>query len=403
MKQTRWTISAVLLGSAVALSTTPAFAASFKVGVGQDYTSIQAAVDAASDGDSINVYPGTYQEVNANTAAVTINKSLKLKAKIKKSDPMSQVIIVPNPGQLHGILAEGTEAVHIDGLSIKGFTVQGFPKNGIWLRYVDNFKLDSNTSIGNLENGIWPTLSANGQVKKNVSYGSDDSALWIEASTDVRVLSNTLYDSVTGLEVTISQNVEMSKNTVYNNTVGVGLYHPNGAGMDIPPGLTPGGWELSKNHIYDNNRPNSAPPASLAGALPPGGGVLVFGVDSVQASGNLIEDNDFYGLALVDYCAGVDGGPNNCGANPPIVEGFPELNKFENTEFANNGTAPDPMHPLADYAADVTYILTTIFDPNPSPPYLLNTVCGSTPPTFTKAGLGSTSGAGAVISFPPKC
>ena len=38
-------------------------------------------------------------------------------------------------------------------LQIKGFTVQGFPKNGIWLRYVDDFKIDSNTSIDNLENG----------------------------------------------------------------------------------------------------------------------------------------------------------------------------------------------------------------------------------------------------------
>jgi hypothetical protein len=409
MKQAFRTIAAVTFGSAIALSSSPALAASFKVApTGQDYTSIQAAVDAASDGDSIIVYPGTYQEVNANTAAVTINKSLKLKAKIKKSDPLSKVIIVPNPGQNHGILVEGTEAVHIDGLQIKNFTVQGFPKNGIWLRYVDNFKLDSNTSIDNLENGFWPTLSANGQVKKNISYGSDDSAMWVEASTNVRVLSNQLYDSVTGMEVTISSDVDIEKNDIHNNTVGVGLYHPNGAGMPIPPGLTPGGWVLKKNHIYDNNRANSASPSSLAGALPPGGGMLVLGVDAVQVDDNLIEDNDFYGIAIVDYCAAVDGGPNDCETVPHIVEGFPEGNRFEDNELNGNGTAPDPTHPLKDYAADFTYILTDIFDPDPSPPYSpVNVLCGTSstnPGGYTTSGLGVTSpGAGQTLSIRPKC
>jgi len=389
MQQARWTITTVVLGSAIALSASPAFSASFKVGADQDFQSIQAAVDAASDGDTVIVYPGTYQEVNANTAAVTVNKSLKMKAKSKKGDPLLQVVIVPNPGQNHGILIEGTEATPIEGFQIKGFTVQGFPKNGIWLRYVNDFKIDSNTSIDNGENGIWPTLSANGQVKKNVSYGSDDSALWVEASTNVRVLQNVIYDSVTGLEVTISTDVEMTKNTIYNNTVGVGLYHPNGAGMDIPVGLVPGGWELVKNHIYDNNRPNTAPPTSLSGALPPGGGVLVLGVDGVNVQDNLIENNDFYGVALVDYCAAVDGGDNDCDINPAIVEGFPEQNRVDGNEFISNGTAPDPMHPLAAYAGDFTFILTDIFDPNPSPPYLTNTVCGNVPSTFTRVGIGT--------------
>jgi parallel beta-helix repeat protein len=259
-------------------------------------------------------------------------------------------------------------------------------------------------SIDNGENGIWPTLSANGLVKKNTSYGSDDSALWVEASTDVRVLQNTIYDSVTGLEVTISSNVEMAKNTVYNNTVGVGLYHPNGAGMDIPPGLVHGGWELNKNTIYDNNRPNSAPPSSLAGQLPPGGGVLVLGIDSVLAQSNTVEDNDFYGVALVDYCAAVEGSASDCDLIPAIVQGMPELNKFEKTEFSNNGTNPDPLHPLAEYAADFTYVTPPIFDPDPehAGPYQANSVCGTPLSSYTRKGVGPGLG-GAAVGFTSGC
>jgi len=401
MKQARWTITVALVGAAFVVSASSAHAKSFKVGVGQDYTSIQAAVDAASAGDKVIVYPGTYMEPHANLAAVTIDKPLKLMGKPDKSDPTG-VKIVPGPGQIHGILVEGTETTHIDGLQIKKMTVQGFTNNGIWLRYVDNFRIDSNTTIDNGENGIWPTLSANGQVKKNTSYGSDDSALWVEASTNVRVLQNTIYDSVTGLEVTISSNVEMEKNTIHDNTVGVGLYHPNGAGMDIPPGLTPGGWVLNKNTVTDNNRANSAPPSSLAGALPPGGGVLVLGVDGVHAASNVVTGNDFYGVALVDYCAAVEGGDNDCDDVPAIVQGNPEGNIFEKNEYTGNGTNPDPMHPLAGYAADFTYITAPIYDPDPghAGPYIANFVCGTPLEDYTRDGV--TFG-GAAVFFQPGC
>lgn len=390
MKKARLSIGAALIvGLALAASASPALAASFKVGTGQAFSSIQAAVDAASAGDKIIVYPGTYMEPSVGEHAVHITKALKMKAKVKKSDPGSVVNIVPNAGHLDGIYVEGTEATHIDGFQIKGFTVSGFSRNGIWLAYVDNFKIDSNTSADNLHNGIWPTLSAHGDVKKNVSYGSEDSALWVEASTDVRVQQNELYDSVTGLEVTISEGVEMTKNIIHGNVVGVGLYHPNGAGMDTPPGLVSGGWVLSDNHIYENNMPNPVV-GGLVGSLPPGGGVLVLGTDGLVAERNLIENNDFFGVALVDYCAAVDGSPNNCTANPAIVEGFPEGNRFLNNELIGNGTNPPPSHPLAAYAADVTAILTDIFDPNPSPPYTPpNTFCGTTPSNFTKGGVGS--------------
>ena len=63
-------------------------------------------------------------------------------------------------------------------------------------------------------------------MKKNVSYGSEDAALWVEASENVRVIGNDISGSPTGLEVTVSKNIQIKKNDVHDNTVGMGLYHP---------------------------------------------------------------------------------------------------------------------------------------------------------------------------------
>ena len=140
---------------------------------------------------------------------------------------------MPDPGQMHGILVEPANEgdPDINGLEINGFTIEGFPNMGIWLRHVNNFNIQNNESINNLENGICPTLSANGQVKKNVAYGSQDTALWVEASQNVRVINNELRNSPTGLEITISKEITVETNNIHDNTIGVGLYHPATAGL----------------------------------------------------------------------------------------------------------------------------------------------------------------------------
>jgi len=316
--------------------------------------SIQAAVDAASPGDTITVMPGDYTEPSTGRAAVRVTKPLKLVA--KSTLPAAKVRILPNTGQRDGIVVEPASPgdPDIDGVEITGFTVEGFQNNGIWLRHVNNFTIENNETINNLENGIWPTLSANGLVKKNVSYGSQDSALWVEASENVRVIENDFHHSPTGLEITVSKEITAEKNNVHDNTVGIGLYHPSAAGL---PPLQPiednGYWHIVDNFVHDNNTPNSAPEGSMAAGLPPGGGILVLGVDHVDLQGNRIENNDFFGIGMINYCLAVDGTDFSCAANPPAVrDTSPDNNKFISNHLANNGTNAPPG-PFQGSAADI--------------------------------------------------
>ena len=320
--------------------------------------SIQEAVDAAAPGETITVMPGDYTETHSGTAAVHITKPLNL---IAASQPDAKVRILPGPGQSHGILVEPASEgdPDIDGLQISGFTIEGFSNMGIWLRHVKNFTIENNESINNLENGIWPTLSANGLVTKNVSYGSQDSAMWVEASENIRVVDNDLHNSPTGLEITVSNEITVESNEVHDNTIGIGLYHPATAGL---PPLQPldknGYWHIIDNYVHDNNAPNTAPEGSETSQLPYGGGILLLGVDHVDLQNNRIENNDFFGLGLVDYCLVVAGTDFDCGANPPeVADTSPEYNQVIGNDLTNNHGAP-PKGPFQPFAADMLMITT---------------------------------------------
>jgi len=172
-----------------------------------------------------------------------------------------KVRIVHSGTQLTGIYAappgcEPEEFVcpdELQGFYVRGFTVEDFPHNGIQTRWVNGFKFIRNESIRNLHNGIYPTLSLNGLVQDNYSYGSLDTAMWVAGSENVRVIGNELTGAPTGLEITVANNVHAIHNDIHDNTVGVGLYHPNAAGNPQLPVMA--NWVIEQNDIYDNNLP----------------------------------------------------------------------------------------------------------------------------------------------------
>ena len=352
---------APVLALAIASAPGTAVAKYVKVQPGQ---SIQAAIDAASPGDTIKVLPGDYTESPSSAVAVRITKPLSLIG-LKGPGPSQKVRILAAPGQQHGIVAEpaATDDPDIDGLTIRGFTVENFENNGIWLRHVKNFTIVDNASVNNLENGIFPTLSANGLVKRNVSYGSQDSALWVEASENVRVVDNDLSQAPTGLEVTISKEVTIERNDIHDNSVGVGLYHPSTAGLpqeEWPPYWNDGSWHVQKNDVHDNNTQNSATEGSETAALPYGGGILVLGVHDVDVLKNDIANNDFFGIAVINYCVATFGTDFNCGANPPPADPKPAHNLVAKNMLEDNHGAPPPasqVGPFAAYASDILEIV----------------------------------------------
>ena len=246
----------------------------------------------------------------------------------------------------------------VKGFYVRGFSVEGFPRNGIQTRWVDGFEFVRNASVNNLNNGIYPTLSANGLVQNNVSYGSLDTAMWVAGSENVRVIGNEVYGSVIGFEITVSNNVLFTQNKVYDNTVGIGLFHPNGAGNPPTAVVDLTNWVIEHNDVRDNNRPNDALPGTFQSALPPGIGILLAGVSGHTIAKNTVAGNDFVGIAVLGWCTANAGGPNNCDDKPPVIGGVlydPAANDnlVSQNKVSGNGTSPPPGPPFPP--ADLLY------------------------------------------------
>jgi parallel beta-helix repeat protein len=369
--------------------------------------SIQAAIERSRDGGYVYLRPGTYREFSDPMNGLNISKSIHLiglsfpgqgngvadrprRAVIQNSGGQRNgIVVVPEDRQdcmsCHTDLAPpfpikpGVEPglkmrePMIHGIEIRGITIDGFDNNGLFTENVDGFSIVDVTSLNNRNYGIFPTLSKNGVITRSEAIGSDiDSGIWVETSENVDVTYNLVEGNVNGIEVSNSDDILVTHNEARNNTIGFAIlllpdiFDDRAGAKRI---------DMKHNRIHDNNKLNTARPGSILSLIPRGIGIIHLGVDDSLISGNLIENNDFAGIAISDYCLPLVGLPTfQC--PPPF--GFPGIpsdpsitpefladqsadnNTVVDNVLINNGTNPDPG-PFTPFAADLT-LLT--FDDN---------------------------------------
>ncbi len=305
--------------------------------------SIQAAVDAAAPGSRVEVMPGEYVEMHGGQAAVLVQKSLEL---IGLNED-GEVKILPGPGNTEGIYVLGTEDAFIEDVLIEGFTIDGFSENGIWTFYARNFEIRNN-NVGNSDHvGIYPQLSAQGLVRDNVAFGGLDSAMWVSGSEDVRVIDNELYGAPIGLQVNVSEDIEVEAVTAYDNVVGIAFTHPlaSGLGDDVDKafGYRTEYLRFSDSEVTENNLPNPVSGGTL-GMLPTGTGLLLIGHDRAYVENSDFTDNVYAGVVMVDHCLVTGDTDEDCA---------PDDNTIVGNTITGNGLDPTDDNDFAELAADV--------------------------------------------------
>lgn len=382
MVRSRALAPAVLSLAAALFTALPALAGDYRwfqvVSPGQ---SIQQAIDQAAPGGVVLVKPGTYHENASGTNGLQISRGVRL---IGLSTPSAPVVLENAGGQRNGIVAVPSD--HYDcmschsslappfdllphaqgmtlsqdptiyGLTISGITIKDFSNNGLFARGVDGYSFIGVHSVNNPNYGIFPVSTRNGLIALSSATGADDSGIWVETSQNVRVAYNRVEGNVNGFEVSNSDDIVLEHNLARGNTVGMAiLFLPDI--FDVRQDTQR--ITIRDNQIEANNKPNTASPGSILSTVPPGIGILHLGADDSQIEGNVVEDHDFIGIGVVDYCLAVFGGPFDCGSDPEVTPGFIQDSRASNNrvvgnQLANNGGNADPdTNPFAFTASDL--------------------------------------------------
>ena len=248
------------------------------------YTSIQAAVNAAHVNDTIRVAQGVYQDIVTDsdlvTTTVLITKDLRLiggfSPDFQSHDPSVYTTTVDGQNIVKGFSVLGSN-VHIEG-----FDVANTDQHGIWVHASNNGKR-ANATIGNnqVRNGQGIGIffyRSDGTISSSLITSNIKNGVAIVEST-VDVISNTITNnSDNGIYVGRST-VVIDRNTVMSNTSG------GGAGLVLETFTT----FTVTNNVINNNQ----------ALLYSGGGIAVYDRATGIIEGNQITNN------IGDYGGGI--------------------------------------------------------------------------------------------------
>ncbi len=176
-----------------------------------NYSSIQHAINEVSEGDTIFVFPGIYNE------SIVVNKTINLFGKDKNS-----TILDGNEIGYYTILIQAT-SVNISGFTIQNGTV------GIYVvgyENVSNNNAITNNNITNNIGGIYlSNRSSNNLISGNIITKNKGEGIRLYGSFNNKINGNIITEnSAIGIALwELSQFNFISKNTILNNQRGITL------------------------------------------------------------------------------------------------------------------------------------------------------------------------------------
>ena len=363
--------------------------------------SLQSIADAANDGDTIFLEPGTY----LGQTMILKDSNLSIIG-IKTCDTGARAILLNDPMAPadNGIISCGSlttcptpdpmdpDQDHIaDNLLFQGFEVNDFDANDIFtggadgVTYRDMITRGPGTNPGT-EYVLFPVLSNNVLVEDSLVEGVRDAGIYVGQSTNIVVRNNEVFGNPAGIEIENSANAEVYGNYAHDNSGGILIFK-----LVLPIEYS-NCHVIHDNIITNNNIPNFG--SGLVGDVPVGTGMLILSNDSGVFQNNTVTGNDTFGIVLTDQNVLnvlFDPDPFPVLATDYIAEN----NSFVGNTQTGNGQNPDPFVP-PQFASDGAVVVTNggsgpgqcgddvarFCKLDPMTPCTSDAVCGANGPCF---------------------
>lgn len=231
-----------------------------------NYTTIQDAVNNATSGDTIIVYPGTYTEnVNVNVSNLSILSY--------SGNPEDTTV------KYLGVLSHNFKISARD-VTISGFNIAGSYPTGIYMSGVSGVNINGNRFSGN-GCSVQIQGSSRCSLLNNTVTNSADKGFYIQTSSNCTLAGNTVSNTSSyGIYLLSSGNCTLDGNAI-SNVLGNGVYLYN-----------------SGNCNFTGNTVSNITGNTYVSTYDSGRGIHLYNSGSCTLAGNTVSDTDHYGIHL---------------------------------------------------------------------------------------------------------
>jgi hypothetical protein len=263
--------------------------------VPENFSTIQAAVDAAKPGDLVLISPGIYKE------SVKVDQEQIVIRGLDRNE-----VVVDGGDELINGFEISANSVAIENLTVKSFRQNGIVFSGALREMkgeygvygsesntLDGYRVSYVTSYNNGLYGIYAFASKNGLIEHSYASGHPDSGLYVGQCRPCNVVirASVAENNAIGYYGTnASTNVWVVESVFRGNRLGI---TPNSQDAEM---LSPQkGATIGANLVEDNDNPNAPPiPEGFFG-----GGIVVGGGLTNLITKNLVQGHSWAGIAVM--------------------------------------------------------------------------------------------------------